>query len=786
MEDTDESQPPTTDQPIELTQQQQQQQPQDLRTHSDQSSSSSSKKRSTKRQRKLSRNDDSPSVRSSVESNAAEDDGDRSSLSPSILQGPSSVEPDLSNMTAKILADYEQSQSISILPRSKNPVPVPKAQVILVETGDTQHTKEDLSALRANPNISMRELFPGEEEMGLHVNVPFGTAGSQRTPEGWTKCQTTIQYDDQTRVLWEELQKPYGNQSSFLRHLILLEKYFRNGDLILSGSANCSAVNYAGSVQQRLQSYDNKVQDPNTVAAASALSLLSSTMFASSLQPQNSAISITPTGNTKSRPKASVPEAASTSLLKTKRNSNDNKTKDKTGNPPELISITSANKQPTLVASLNSSTSNSSPSVSASSSPTNLTTTKPPKSNSLLIPQNLQATAAKKSNNPKSSAEPIPKPSSEIAQPPVIRLPDVLTPAERLESKMWRPTLMPVSAGPPALNGQLYQTADGRKLPNLVQVQSGGNPYLISIHDYNRMCILRRERLLRDQMMQRHQQQSGLTGGSSSSSHSQPLQTSTPKASSSSVGTSKSKSSMNNNGPYPGQGKVQIPNKILEQNSLIPLNSAGPSGSKGVGGALDSLLKVRKPNPTSLLKHNNSSGSKSNSSSSNVVSITSTPSIAAILGVSTPPSSVQQQQQLQQNQQMLQTQQFIHQQFLQQQLAYQQMASGSRGGGHHITPNVTATLSGSWPMESMMKSSQALSAGAELSSLSKMWSWAESLNKSSGGDGGGPSAGGSSSGSMDATLLSKIPKSLTVIPQQKDRRSFSSGKSAPGDGNISS
>lgn len=75
-------------------------------------------------------------------------------------------------------------------------------------------------------------------------------------------------------------------------------------------------------------------------------------------------------------------------------------------------------------------------------------------------------------------------------------------------------------------------------------------------------------------------------------------------------------------------------------------------------------------------------------------------------------------------------------------------------------------------------------AGAEMSSLSKMWSWAESLNKASlsGGD-AGQGTSTSTQSSMDASLLSKIPKSLTVIPQQKDRRSYS-GK--PGDGNRSS
>lgn len=34
-------------------------------------------------------------------------------------------------------------------------------------------SSEDISNLRTNPNISMRELFPGEEDLGLHVNLPF-------------------------------------------------------------------------------------------------------------------------------------------------------------------------------------------------------------------------------------------------------------------------------------------------------------------------------------------------------------------------------------------------------------------------------------------------------------------------------------------------------------------------------------------------------------------------------------------------------------------------------------
>ena len=80
--------------------------------------------------------------------------------------------------------------------------------------------------LGANPSISVRTLFPGEEEMNLHASVEFSNV-REVTPQGWEKCATMIQYDRDTKMLWQELQRPYGNQSSFLRHLILLEKYYR-------------------------------------------------------------------------------------------------------------------------------------------------------------------------------------------------------------------------------------------------------------------------------------------------------------------------------------------------------------------------------------------------------------------------------------------------------------------------------------------------------------------------------------------------------------------------------
>jgi len=95
------------------------------------------------------------------------------------------------------------------------------------------------------------------------------------------------------------------------------------------------------------------------------------------------------------------------------------------------------------------------------------------------------------------------------APPNVVILPDTLTAQERHESKSWKPTLIPLDDQQkmPNKTHALYQTADGRRLPALVQVQSGGKPYLISIFDYNRMCILRREKLLRDQMLKANAKQ---------------------------------------------------------------------------------------------------------------------------------------------------------------------------------------------------------------------------------------------------------------------------------------
>lgn len=704
-------------------------------------------------------------------------------------------------------------------------------------------SNEDISNLRTNPNISMRELFPGEEEMGLHVSLPF--ANSWRTPDGWTKVTSTVQYDEPTRRLWEELQKPYGNQSSFLRHLLLLEKYFRNGDLLLTPNANHNAITYAESVQHRLQAYDNIPPRPvsiaqllpqNTTTQSVAMDLASG----KTITTANKAVTISkvnappkplPALSITANPKPNTSENASNSLLKSNatqvpktrsfaasteaingekadvakatnsvaNNSINNSSTPKTKNPgvpPELICITTPSNdkhgvavpqpsyqlqmQLTLQQQIQQQHQNSLlltqqtkqllqnmvPPAIVPAAPTQVAS---PKKQQTTTTSNNSTNANKSPTNSQKNAS--------TSQVNVIRLPEALTEAERRDSKNWRPTLMPITADKNNTDGQMYQTADGRRLPYLVQVQSGGKPYMISIHDYNRMCILRRERLLKDQseLIKNSKSHSSSSISQAISPVSQKQTTTTPlslansivnnvnvKSTAVSIDLDKmTKTSTNssnaNNGPI--TNKVQVPNKILEQNSLIPINSKSNENST----SSDSLLRFRfTKNKSSLLKSNAANHSKSvapphlippNASvtatvvapnplaklpialppaltQSNVVSITSTPSISAILGMtqaSTPPPI-----------------QIIPNQT--QPITITNVTSGVTN--HAVNQSNVSSL------EALFRTTNQVT-----TTPTTMWQWAEQLNKSSSITPVDNSA---------TSILSKIPKSLTVIPQQKN------------------
>lgn len=519
-------------------------------------------------------------------------------------------------------------------------------------------------ALKSNPNISMRELFPGEEEMGLQVNLPFNLNSSQRTADGWLKAQMTIQYDEVTKSLWENLQRPYGNQSSFIRHLILLEKYYRNGDLVLSQSASKSAISYSESVRNRLRSYDNIPSNP--VQNSNFSNEISIIPANKSKGKQNDALTITPQpGGSLLKRKASQTDP---NAPKQKLSKSDDGTPKKTA-PPELISFA---PKPTQKPKDGRSGGKDSPNFTQQSVS--------------ITPTNSSSSSSQSGSNNGN----------------VIVLPDKLTPQEKKEvNKSWRPTLIPITSGSSAMlsaGGPLYQTADGRKLPALVQVMSGGKPYHISINDYNRMCIIRREKLQQQMNNKSRQQAQNQSSGSPNAAN--PTNAFTSNNSLSIIPMPKEKegfktpavstSPRNNNNKM-----VSIPNQFLEQNSLIPIHSNVEANGKRHQNGTHSL-----PPPLSSVKSMNHPMTLNNSMLA--------PS--ALADLSKTVNSLQPAAQL-------------------------------------------AAWKALWNEGDININSDNMAALAQIANFA-------SLNTLSGGM------------LMDSSLLSKIPKSLTVIPQAKsDRRS---------------
>uniref|UniRef100_A0A182SI47 Uncharacterized protein n=1 Tax=Anopheles maculatus TaxID=74869 RepID=A0A182SI47_9DIPT len=580
--------------------------------------------------------------------------------------------PHVSIVENNVASQMGELDEISIIPTTKS-------LTVLNQQQQQQQSSQDdnidmTKVLKSNPNISMRELFPGEEELGIHVNIPFSSS-SVRTPEGWTKVTSTMQYDDSTRALWEELQKPYGNQSSFLRHLILLEKYFRNGDLVLSPQAKNNATTYSEAVQNRLRSYDNIPSSiptsPPALASLTPVTANAAPDKTSSIFQQFSSATITIVPANKVRPKpgtTSTSTSSSSSALSVAGNVSDITPV----SPPAPVSLLKSNNlhlansgeqaaKNSLKRKLsheggrNSGGGNISFGASATSSPLNnsgsnvakvvkldepkvalssppelisinckpsvtITTIPPgqigppPSSAAVTVTTHKQLSLLNQSSQQSllQMASPVlmakkspPAATATTTNTPantnavgnatreIIQMPEQLTEAERRESstRPWRPTLLPISPGvsESLKSGPLYQTADGRLLPKLVQVMSGGKPYHISIEDYNRMCILRREKLL--------QQQHNMIQTAANKRQSQLPQPKLPQQQVTPVippvpalrlaSTSVENTLMNNMPTTSGTSNaakvVQFPNQLLEQNSLIPLYGGGGGGSSKTG-----------------------------------------------------------------------------------------------------------------------------------------------------------------------------------------------------------
>ncbi len=87
----------------------------------------------------------------------------------------------------------------------------------------------------------------------MAVNSASGT-----DKDGLDMCSVTIQFDHNTKKLFHDLHYPYGSYTSFFRHLILLEKYWRSGDLALSENASQKGSIYVRSVTNRIDAYEAK------------------------------------------------------------------------------------------------------------------------------------------------------------------------------------------------------------------------------------------------------------------------------------------------------------------------------------------------------------------------------------------------------------------------------------------------------------------------------------------------------------------------------------------------
>ncbi|XP_054261782.1 uncharacterized protein LOC128985862 [Macrosteles quadrilineatus] len=171
------------------------------------------------------------------------------------------LEGGLTNI-ASLLNPLESGQGTVYPSDSQNRGRVEKPTRIQVKFGNLNIGKlsnlnigqDTRPASNATPAAERPPYLPGERELKLTSEFEFH--GTLNPSSGWERYTSTIQFDKETKRLWQELQRPYGNQSSFLRHLVILEKHWRNGSLVLAENANPRAVKYLGSVKNRVQAYD--------------------------------------------------------------------------------------------------------------------------------------------------------------------------------------------------------------------------------------------------------------------------------------------------------------------------------------------------------------------------------------------------------------------------------------------------------------------------------------------------------------------------------------------------
>ncbi|KAF6204751.1 hypothetical protein GE061_018913 [Apolygus lucorum] len=111
-------------------------------------------------------------------------------------------------------------------------------------------------ASSVNGSSSHHKNEPTYPEVSLTANFEYQ---GPNTPDGsWERYQSTLQFDKKTKQLWTELQRPYGSQTSFLRHLVMLERVWRDGYLVLANDADEAASRYITSARNRIKAFETQ------------------------------------------------------------------------------------------------------------------------------------------------------------------------------------------------------------------------------------------------------------------------------------------------------------------------------------------------------------------------------------------------------------------------------------------------------------------------------------------------------------------------------------------------
>ena len=128
---------------------------------------------------------------------------------------------------------------------------------ILVTSHDTEPVSGSSVRVTKASNSSLeRPGTSGKSSQDSASNSDAAKTDSDKS--GLPMCSVTISFDLNTQKLWDDLHLPYETYTSFFRHLILLEKYFRNGDLVLSENASQKSQSYIKSLQNRIEEFEVK------------------------------------------------------------------------------------------------------------------------------------------------------------------------------------------------------------------------------------------------------------------------------------------------------------------------------------------------------------------------------------------------------------------------------------------------------------------------------------------------------------------------------------------------